>query len=74
MSRLSSLQVVAGRVLTGLGMVAIAVAAFTPAVALATPPSGVPEIDPMSIGSALGVVVGALAMAEGRALKRGRRG
>jgi len=37
-------------------------------------PSGVPEIDPMSIGSVVSVVVGALALREGIALKRRRRG
>ena len=35
--------------------------------------SGVPEIDPLSIGSALGVVVGTLAMLEGRSRRRSDR-
>ncbi len=59
----------AARACTVFGFLAVMVAvAVAPQVALATPSA--PEIDPMSIGSVAGVVVGALALLEGRVLRR----
>ena len=72
MSR-TSLSVVAGRVLMGFGFFAVVAGAMSGSVAVANP-SPVPEIDPMSIGSVVSVVVGALALREGIALKRRGRG
>ena len=71
MSR-TSLSVVAGRVLMGFGFFAVVAGAMSGSVAWAVP--SVPEIDPMSIGSVVSVVVGALALREGIALKRRGRG
>jgi hypothetical protein len=60
----------AARGCTALGFLAVMLAvAVAPQVAQAVPPSA-PEIDPMSIGSVAGVVVGALALLEGRVLRR----
>ncbi|MBM3955911.1 MAG: hypothetical protein FJ309_15075 [Planctomycetes bacterium] len=67
------LSIAAGRVLSGFGFFAVVAGAMSGSVAWAGP-SGVPEIDPMSIGSVVSVVVGALALREGIALKRRRRG
>ncbi|MFM7520104.1 MAG: hypothetical protein ACKO9B_06500 [Planctomycetota bacterium] len=72
MSR-TSLSVVAGRVLMGFGFFAVVAGVMSSSAAGATPPA-VPEIDPMSIGSVVSIVVGALALREGIALKRRRRG
>jgi len=77
MSRFETVMAVVGRGSRGLaaractvfGFLAVMVAvAVAPQVALATPSA--PEIDPMSIGSVAGVVVGALALLEGRVLRR----
>jgi hypothetical protein len=63
----------AARACTMFGFLAVVVAvAVAPQVALADP-QPVPEIDPLSIGSALGVVVGTLAMLEGRSRRRSDR-
>jgi len=66
-------SVVVGRVLNGCGFLAVVAAVMAGSVAMAglTP---VPEIDPMSLGSVVSVVVGALAIREGIALKRRGRG
>lgn len=72
MSRFT-LSVVAGRVLSAVGFFAVVAGVMAGSVAMATP-SGVPEIDPMSLGSVVSVVVGALAIREGIALKRRGRG
>ncbi|MFM8495731.1 MAG: hypothetical protein ACKOEM_09415 [Planctomycetia bacterium] len=71
MSR-TTLSDIAGQLLTGLGFLAVVAGAMSGSVAWATPP--VPEIDPASIGSVVSVVVGALALREGIALKRRGRG
>ena len=67
------LSVVAGRVLSGFGFLAVVAGGLAGSVAMAVP-SPVPEIDPMSLGSVVSVVVGALAIREGIALKRRGRG
>ncbi|MBU6276707.1 MAG: hypothetical protein KGQ61_08715 [Planctomycetes bacterium] len=69
-----TLSVVAGRVLSGFGFLAVVAGGLAGSVAMAIPPAGVPEIDPMSLGSVVSVVVGALAIREGIALKRRGRG
>ncbi|MBU6276706.1 MAG: hypothetical protein KGQ61_08710 [Planctomycetes bacterium] len=66
-------SVVVGRVLTGCGFLAVVAAVMAGSAALAGV-SPVPEIDPMSLGSVVSVVVGALALREGVALKRRGRG
>lgn len=71
MSRFT-LSVVAGRVLSAVGFLAVVAGGLVGSVALASP--SVPEIDPMSLGSVVSVVVGALAIREGIALKRRGRG
>ena len=71
MSRMS-LAVVAGRVISGFGFFAVVAGAMSGSVAVAG--TAVPEIDPASIGSVVSVVIGALALREGIALKRRGRG
>jgi len=76
MSRFETVMAVVGRGSRGLAARACTVFGFlTVAVAMAPQaalagPSPVPEIDPMSVGSVAGVVVGALALIEGRVLRR----
>ena len=61
------------RACTALGFLAVTLSiGLAGQTAFASPPS-VPEIDPLSIGSALGVVVGTLAMLEGRSRRRSDR-
>ena len=67
------LSVVAGRVLSGFGFLVVVATVMAGSVAMAGP-SPVPEIDPMSLGSVVSVVVGALAIREGIAHKRRGRG
>jgi hypothetical protein len=66
-------SVVAGRVLSGFGFLAVVAAVMAASAALAGV-SPVPAIDPMSLGSVVSVVVGALAIREGIAHKRRGRG
>ncbi len=66
-------RAVVARASTVLGFLAVTLSAGLTAQTAAAIPPGVPEIDPLSIGSALGVVVGTLAMLEGRARRRSDR-
>ena len=66
-------SVVSGRILTAFGYLAVVAGASVASVALAGI-APVPEIDPASAGSVASVVVGALALREGLALKRRGRG
>ena len=60
------------RACTALGFLAVTLSiGLAGQTAFASP--SVPEIDPLSIGSALGVVVGTLAMLEGRSRRRSDR-
>ena len=62
------------RACTALGFLAVTLSVgLAGQTAVAAPSPGVPEIDPLSIGSALGVVVGTLAMLEGRSRRRSDR-
>ena len=60
----------AARACTVFGFLSVLVAVAVAPQAASAGPSPVPEIDPMSIGSVAGVVVGALALLEGRVLRR----
>ncbi len=61
------------RASTALGFLAVTLSAGLAARTASAGLIAAPEIDPLSIGSALGVVVGTLAMLEGRSRRRSGR-
>ncbi len=81
MSRFATVMAVVGRgsrglaarSCTALGSLSVMVAVAVAPQAASAGSAPVPEIDPMSIGSVAGVVVGALALLEGRVLLRRRK-